>query len=178
MKVVFLTLLLGLICAAQEAPAELDPSEITGDWHSVLTAADNKEKIEEGGPLRAYIRRLECNDTCSSIGIKFYVKVDRTCLLFTEVAKRQEGDIYVTKCKGKNALQLIHVSDNMVVNYVENDDGDKITKMTEGVAKENSFTQEGLQKYQELNNENGVPNENTENLIKTSKAPEDNRYPK
>lgn len=39
-----------------------------------------------------------------------------------------------------------------------------------------SFTQEELQKYQELNNENGVPNENTENLIKTSKAPEENRY--
>ena len=40
----------------------------------------------------------------------------------------------------------------------------------------NSFTQEELQKYQELNNKNGVPNENTENLIETSKAPEENRY--
>ena len=49
-------------------------SQITGDWHSILTAADNKEKIEKEGPLRAYIRWLECIDSCSSLSIKFYAK--------------------------------------------------------------------------------------------------------
>ena len=39
-----------------------------------------------------------------------------------------------------------------------------------------SFTQEELQKYQELNSERGTPNENIENVIKTGKAPEDSRY--
>ena len=32
-----------------------------------------------------------------------------------------------------NVFQLIHVSDNMLVTYVENDDGEKITKITEGI---------------------------------------------
>ena len=42
----------------------------------------------------------------------------------------------------------------------------------------NSFTQEEIQKYQELNSERGTPNENIEYAIETGKAPEDSRYPK
>lgn len=36
---------------------------------------------------------------------------------------------------GANTLELIHVSENMLVTYVENYDGEKITKMTEGLGK-------------------------------------------
>ncbi|DAA12525.1 TPA: allergen Bos d 2-like [Bos taurus] len=175
MKTVFLTLLLGLVCAAQEAPAELDPSQITGDWHSILMAADNIQKIEEGGPLRAYIRQLECTDRCSSLSVNFYANVDGTCLLLTEVAERQEGYVDELKYEGTNTFKLIHVSDNMLVTYIENDDGSKKTKITDGVGKGDSFTPEELQKYQEVNTERGIPNENIENVIETDKAPEDNR---
>ena len=33
---------------------------------------------------------------------------------------------------GRIYLQIIHVTDNMLVFYYENDDGEKITKVTEG----------------------------------------------
>ena len=36
---------------------------------------------------------------------------------------------------GTNTLELIHVSENMLVTYVENYDGERITKMTEGLGK-------------------------------------------
>ncbi|XDC68500.1 hypothetical protein R6Z07M_019682 [Ovis aries] len=167
MKAGFLTLLLGLVCAAQEAPAELDPSQVTGEWCTIYAAADNKEKIVKGGPLRCYYHQIEGINDCKYPSLTFYAKDDRRYQLFTEALKRQEGDVYIIEFTGTNVLQLIYVSDNMVVTYFENDDGEKITKITEGVAKGDSFTQEKLQKYQELNNERGIPNENIENVIET-----------
>nr|XP_014333645.1 PREDICTED: allergen Bos d 2 [Bos mutus] len=171
MKAVFLTLLFGLVCAAQETPAEIDPSKIPGEWRIIYAAADNKDKIVEGGPLRNYYRRIECINDCESLSITFYLKDQGTCLLLTEVAKRQEGYVYVLEFDGTNTLEVIHVSENMLVTYVENYDGERITKMTEGLAKGTSFTPEELEKYQQLNSERGVPNENIENLIKTDNCP-------
>uniref|UniRef100_A0ABI0NTQ0 Major allergen BDA20 n=1 Tax=Bos taurus TaxID=9913 RepID=A0ABI0NTQ0_BOVIN len=171
MKAVFLTLLFGLVCAAQETPPEIDPSKIPGEWRIIYAAADNKDKIVEGGPLRNYYRRIECINDCESLSITFYLKDQGTCLLLTEVAKRQEGYVYVLEFYGTNTLEVIHVSENMLVTYVENYDGERITKMTEGLAKGTSFTPEELEKYQQLNSERGVPNENIENLIKTDNCP-------
>ncbi|XP_070145826.1 allergen Bos d 2-like [Ovis canadensis] len=171
MKAVFLTLLCGLVGAAQETPAEIDPSKIPGEWRTIYAAADNKDKIVEGGPLRNYYRRIECIDDCESLSITFYLKDDGACLLLTEVAKRKEGYVYVIEVDGTNTLEVIHVSENMLVTYAENYDGERITKMTEGLAKGTSFTQEELQKYQQLNSEREVPNENIENVIETDKAP-------
>ncbi|XP_068819440.1 allergen Bos d 2-like [Capricornis sumatraensis] len=165
MKVVFLTLLLGLVCGAPETATEIDPSKVTGEWHTIY--ADNKEKIVKGGPLRCYYHQIECINDCKYPSLTFYTKDDGRCQLFTEVLKRQEGDVYVIEFTGTNVLQLIYVSDNMVVTYFGNDDGEKITKITEGVGRGDSFTQEELQKCQELNSKRGLPNENIENVIKT-----------
>lgn len=37
------------------------------------------------------------------------------------------------------------------------------------------MTQEDIHKYEELNSERGIPNENIDDATKTGKAPEDNR---
>ncbi|XP_043314557.1 allergen Bos d 2-like [Cervus canadensis] len=171
MKVVFLTLLFGLLCGAQETPAEIDPSKVTGEWRTIYVAADNKEKIVEGGPLRCYNRQIECKNDCEYLFISFYVKFDGRCQFFSEELKRQEGGIYITESGGTNYLQIIHVTDNVLVFYFENDDGQKITKITEASARGTSFTQEELQKYQELNSERGIPNENIDNVIETDNCP-------
>ncbi|XP_055249695.1 allergen Bos d 2-like [Moschus berezovskii] len=171
MKVVLLNLVLVLVCAAQETPAEIDPSKVTGEWRTIYAAADNKEKIVEGGPLRCYNRQIECDDDCEHLSLAFYVKIDGRCQFFSEELKRQEGGVYFIEFAGENYLQIIHVSDNMLVFYYENDDGEKITKITEGCARGTSFTQEELQKYQELNSERGIPNENIDNVIETDNCP-------
>ena len=41
--------------------------------------------------------------------------------------------------EGANYLQIIHVSDNILVLYFENDDGQKTTKLTEGCGMYYSF---------------------------------------
>ncbi|XP_055249430.1 allergen Bos d 2-like [Moschus berezovskii] len=170
MKTVFLTLILGLVCAAQEAQAELDPSQITGDWHSVLSAADNKEKIEEGGPLRAYVRHLKCSDSCSELSIEFYVKFPEKCILLNVVAERDE-DVYHVTYMGSNFFELIPVSENALAIYGENFDGEETTKVTQLLAKGDSVTQEESQQYEELNKERGIPPENTEDLTETDDCP-------
>ncbi|ELR56493.1 hypothetical protein M91_02832, partial [Bos mutus] len=174
MKAVFLTLLFGLVCAAQESPPEIDPSKVRRMRRLVhhLHTADNKERVVEGGPLRCYCYQTECNNDCTYLSPTFYVKIDGRCQLFTQVLKRQEGGIYLIEYADTNVLQLIHVPDNMLVTYFENDDGQKITKITIGTAKGDNFTQEELQKYQEPNNERGIPNENIENVIEAGEAPE------
>ncbi|XP_055249767.1 allergen Bos d 2-like [Moschus berezovskii] len=171
MKAVFVTLVFGLVCVAQETATEIDYSKVRGEWRTIYAAADNKEKIVEGGPLRGYYRQIECTDDCEYLSLTFYAKEDGRCKKFTEVSKRQEGGVYVIEFAGTNVFQIIHVSDNMLVTYFENDDGEKITKITEGVGRGDSFTQEELQKYQELNSERGIPNENIDNVIETDNCP-------
>nr|XP_020730843.1 allergen Bos d 2-like isoform X1 [Odocoileus virginianus texanus] len=170
MKTVFLTLL-GLVCAAQEPPTELEPSQITGDWRSILTAADNKEKIEQGGPRKVYIHRLECTDKCSSVAIKFYIKFQDACLLLNAVAER-DGEVYHTGFMGANFFKLIPMSDNTLAIYGENVDGVKTTKVTQLLAKGDGVTQEEIQQYEELNKERGIPTENTEDLTETDDCPQ------
>ncbi|XP_061264209.1 allergen Bos d 2-like [Bos javanicus] len=171
MKTVFLTLLLGLVCAAQEAPAELDPSQITGDWHSILMAADNIQKIEEGGPLRAYIRQLECTDRCSSLSVNLYAKFPSQCTFLNVVAER-EGDVYHVGYMGSNFFELIPVSENTLAVYGENFDGVKSTKVTQLLAIGDGATQEDIQQYEELNRERGIPIEHIEDLTQTDDCPQ------
>ncbi|ELR56494.1 hypothetical protein M91_02833, partial [Bos mutus] len=171
MKTVFLTLLLGLVCAAQEAPAEIDPSQITGDWHSILMAADNIQKIEEGGPLRAYIRQLECTDRCSSLSVNLYAKFPSQCTFLNVVAER-EGDVYHVGYMGSNFFELIPVSENTLAVYGENFDGVKSTKVTQLLAKGDHATQEDIQQYEELNRERGIPIEHIEDLTQTDDCPQ------
>ncbi|XP_043315957.1 allergen Bos d 2-like isoform X1 [Cervus elaphus] len=171
MKAVFLTLLLGLVCAAQEAPAQPEASEITGNWYTIYMAADNKEKIEEGGPLRVYFRRFECIDNCEKLSISFILTNYDSCTLITVVAQRGEGNVYHVDYMGKNSVQLIPVSQTMLVFYAQNFDGEKTTKVTYAVGKGDSLSQEDIQKYEEMNNEKGIPNENTEDGAHTDHCP-------
>lgn len=46
------------------------------------------------------------------------------------------------------------------------------------LGKGDSLSQEDIQKYEEINNERGIPNENTEDGAQTGKGPEDSRYQK
>ncbi|KAB0372054.1 hypothetical protein FD755_015846, partial [Muntiacus reevesi] len=72
---------------------------------------------------------------------------------------------------GKNSVQLIPVSQTMLVFYAQNFDGEKTTKVTYAVGKGDSLSQEDIQKYEEVNNERGIPNENTEDGAQTDNCP-------
>ncbi|KAM7339083.1 hypothetical protein ACRRTK_002567 [Alexandromys fortis] len=48
--------------------------EIDGKWVTVAIAADNVKKIEEGRPLRVYLRELTCKESCDRLELTFYIK--------------------------------------------------------------------------------------------------------
>ncbi|KAH0520440.1 Aphrodisin [Microtus ochrogaster] len=62
-------LLLALAIGLAHAYAEID-----GKWVTVAIAADNVTKIEEGRPLRKYLRELTCNESCDKLEFTFYIK--------------------------------------------------------------------------------------------------------
>ncbi|MXQ95107.1 hypothetical protein E5288_WYG018554 [Bos mutus] len=145
MKAVFLTLLLGLVCAAQETPAETEASEITGDWNTIYMAVDNKEKIEQGGPLRGYIRHFECINNCEQLSVTFYVKPPHG------VTAKSRYFVWYYMCIGGGwGLCLIPKNDKR---------------------KGDSLTEEDFQRYEELNSERGIPNENIDDATKTDNCP-------
>ncbi|XDA91042.1 hypothetical protein R6Z07M_019680 [Ovis aries] len=168
MKAVFLTLILGLVCGAQETPAE---TEITGDWNTIYIAVDNKEKIQQGGPLRAYIHHFECINNCEQLSVTFYIKASYNCTLLTVVGTREE-DVYVVNYMGENSFEVNRVSGNLILFYAENFDGVRKTKVTHALGiKGDSLTQEDIHKHEELNSERGIPNENIDDATKTDSCP-------
>ena len=46
----------------------------TGEWRTIYAAADNKEKIVEGGPLRGCYCQIECINDCEYLYTTFYAK--------------------------------------------------------------------------------------------------------
>jgi hypothetical protein len=49
--------------------------QINGDWDSILIAADDVDKISEGGPPRTLFRRVECSEHRDDITVNFCVKL-------------------------------------------------------------------------------------------------------
>ncbi|XP_045361270.2 allergen Bos d 2-like [Camelus bactrianus] len=144
MKTLLLRLVLGVLCAAQ----------ITGEWHTIYTASDNVQKIQENGSLRGYSHRTECSNGCKTLSITYCIKWN------------------LPKFSGKNYFQLIHVSKNMLVIYAENIDGDETTHLTEVTAKGRDLNEAEYKKFEELPKDKGVLTENTEHVISTGEVPE------
>ena len=48
--------------------------QLEGKWVTIAIAADNVDRIEEGGPMRLYFREVTCNEDCSQMEYTFYVK--------------------------------------------------------------------------------------------------------
>ncbi|NP_001192114.1 lipocalin Cav p 3.0101 precursor [Cavia porcellus] len=158
MQILLLALTIGLAYAHQT----LDPSEINGQWHTISIAADNVEKIGEGGPLRGYFHNLHCYDGCKNIGLTFYVKLDGNCQRFDVLgAKQEDSDVYVAQYSGTNHFEVIGKKEDAIAFYNHNtDETGKETKMIVVVARRDSLTEEEQQKLQEVAGEKGIPKDN------------------
>ncbi|XP_055420236.1 odorant-binding protein-like isoform X2 [Bubalus kerabau] len=74
MKVLFLSLLLGVICAAQEEEAQPSLSELSGQWRTAYIASSNLGKIKPNGPFRVYLHKLLFDDEQGTVDFYFFVK--------------------------------------------------------------------------------------------------------
>nr|XP_044624131.1 female-specific lacrimal gland protein-like [Equus asinus]XP_044624132.1 female-specific lacrimal gland protein-like [Equus asinus] len=172
MKILLLTLVLGVVCADQEPQSETDYSLTPGEWYTTSIASDDTEKIQENGPLRGYSRRIECISNCSTVAITFYQKINGECRKYIVVGTSTKDDIYKVDFLGENYFQFIFKSSDSLVIYGENvDDEGKVTLVTELLAKEHSVSEQDYQKFKELTEEKGIPAENIEDIINTDDCP-------
>ncbi|KAK7808310.1 hypothetical protein U0070_013992, partial [Myodes glareolus] len=70
---------------------------IDGEWVTTAIAADNVDKIDKGGPLRIYVRKLTCNERCLQMEITFYVDLNGQCSKTKVIGYKQEDGSYRTQ---------------------------------------------------------------------------------
>ncbi|KFO22772.1 Odorant-binding protein [Fukomys damarensis] len=87
--------------------------EINGEWRSIAEAADNVEKIQEGGPLRAYLRSLNCFQGCRKLSVNFYVKLNEDWREFSVLSEKRPSDgVYTAVCEyllSRMTWTLVHI---------------------------------------------------------------------
>ncbi|XP_033615999.1 lipocalin Cav p 3.0101 [Fukomys damarensis] len=170
MQILLLALAVGL-ASAQNNPT---PSEIDGEWHSIYIAADNVEKIEEGGDMRGYFRELHCQDGCKNISIRFYIKKEGVCQEFTVVGVKDEasGD-YFTDYSGENYFSIVYNTQEFIIFHNKNVDvAGKTTNVILATGKRYSLTVQEQQKFAAVVEEYRIPLQNTRNVILTDTCPE------
>uniref|UniRef100_A0A8D2HJA8 Lipocalin/cytosolic fatty-acid binding domain-containing protein n=1 Tax=Urocitellus parryii TaxID=9999 RepID=A0A8D2HJA8_UROPR len=144
---------------------------INGDWKSILLAADNVEKIEQGGDLRVQLRHLECVDACDKLAITFFVKLNGECHKFSAVGIKGANGVYETDFSGDNYFQIKYVKNGFILFYNKNVDADgKVTYVTLIAGKYESLSEEQKTKFEELTVEKNIPKENIRNIIETGKV--------
>ncbi|XP_058391330.1 female-specific lacrimal gland protein-like [Diceros bicornis minor] len=124
MKILLLTLVLGLVWADQEPQSEDGESLITGKWYTISIASNDIEKICENGSLRGYVRRIECSNNCDQVYITLYQKINGVCQKHTAVGTRTKKDSYAVTSRERS---------------ISEEDYQKFKELTEdkGIPKEN-----------------------------------------
>ncbi|KAK2493498.1 hypothetical protein MC885_021273 [Smutsia gigantea] len=186
MRILLLTLFLGLVCADHESTSEDDyPSVsriqssgwkssycIPGDWHTVLKAANDTKKITENGELRFYIRRLRCSNGCEIINIDFYTKVDGICQNHTVASTKRENDTYEVDFNGKISFKFTVTSRGILLIYAEHTDADgKKTVVTELLAKIPQIKKREYDNFKKFSQKKGITEEKIEDVTITDTCP-------
>ncbi|XP_040599755.1 female-specific lacrimal gland protein [Mesocricetus auratus] len=165
-KFLLLALALGVSCAHYQN-LEVSPSEVDGKWYSLYIAADNKEKVSEGGPLRAYIKNVECIDECQTLKITFYTKVEGVCQEHTIVGRKGEDGKYITDFSGQNYFHIVEKSDDTMTFHNVNVDDSGKTNVILVVGRGESSSIEQKQRFEKTAEEYDIPKENIEDLVPT-----------
>ncbi|XP_054979056.1 lipocalin Cav p 2.0101-like [Sorex araneus] len=136
----------------------------TGEWRFFADSADNKEKIEENGPLRGFLRDVNCNDRqCNSVTLTFWMINNGVCEKVTLVGNRAPGsDQYTTAFEGQNYFTFCDQSKNVLVICIRNtDETGTVTNMVKGAVRPGyEPTDADREMYEKLVKEHGIPLEN------------------
>ncbi|XP_010604424.1 lipocalin Cav p 3.0101 [Fukomys damarensis] len=169
MRILLLALAVGFACA----DSQINPARINGEWRSIAEAADNVEKIQEGGPLRAYLRSLNCFQGCRKLSVNFYVKLNEDWREFSVLSEKRPSDgVYTAVYSGQNFFNISSPDDGITVFSSTNvDENGRRTRLLLLGARKDSLTQAEESKFRQLAVENGIPEENIVNLADSDTYP-------
>ncbi|CAM9217248.1 unnamed protein product [Rangifer tarandus platyrhynchus] len=171
MKVLFLTLLLAVVCAAQEEEAEQSLSELSGQWRTVYIGSTNPEKIQENGPFRTYFRKLVFDDEKGTVDFYFYVKRNGKWKKVHVTGKKQDDGTFAVEYEGQNEFKVISVSKtHLVAHDINVDEDGKRTELT-GLFVKLNVEEEALEKFRQLTKEKGIDGKNVVNFIENEGHP-------
>uniref|UniRef100_A0A8P0P6M1 Lipocalin/cytosolic fatty-acid binding domain-containing protein n=1 Tax=Canis lupus familiaris TaxID=9615 RepID=A0A8P0P6M1_CANLF len=83
---------------------------ISGDWYSILLASDIKEKIEENGSMRVFVKDIEVLSN-SSLIFTMHTKVNGKCTKISLICNKTEKDgEYDVVHDGYNLFRIIETA--------------------------------------------------------------------
>ncbi|XP_055420235.1 odorant-binding protein-like isoform X1 [Bubalus kerabau] len=167
MKVLFLSLLLGVICAAQEEEAQPSLSELSGQWRTAYIASSNLGKIKPNGPFRVYLHKLLFDDEQGTVDFYFFVKRKGKWEYKHVTGIKQEDGTFAVDYEGKNVFEVSHASNNILIVHNTNVDEHGQKTVLTGLFVKVNIEDESLQKFKELTQEKGIEEENVVNFIET-----------
>ncbi|XP_043315194.1 odorant-binding protein-like [Cervus canadensis] len=171
MKVLFLTLFLAVVCAAQEEEAEQSLSELSGQWRTVYIGSTNPKKIQENGPFRTYFRKLVFDDEKGTVDFYFYVKRNGKWKDVHVTGTKLDGGTFAVEYEGQNEFKVISVSKtHLVAHNVNVDDDGNRTELT-GLFVKLNVEEEGLEKFRQLTEQKGIEEKNVVNFIENEDHP-------
>ncbi|KAM5331415.1 allergen Fel d 4-like [Glossophaga mutica] len=176
MKLLLLCLGLTLVCAHHEdnhdiVRGNIDMSKLSGEWYTVLLASELKEKIQENGSFRLFVKSIQALDN-SSLIVKYHQKVNGECaegaFFFdgTEI-KGVYGDAY----DGYTRVQFPEVVYNdYILVYMLNFDNEKITQVMKIDARTPDVSPQVKKRFEEFCQRHGIPKENVLDLTNTDRC--------
>ncbi|XP_041910248.1 odorant-binding protein-like [Arvicola amphibius] len=153
-------LLLALAFGLAHAHAEID-----GKWVTIAIAADNVNKIEEGGPLRIYLRELTCTETCDRLGVTFYIKENGQCMKTKVIGNRQEDGKYRAQFEGDNTFGPVYATPEFT-NFANHnvDRTGQTTNVIYVFGKGQLLTPDQYEKIEEFAKVQNIPTENIQDV--------------
>ncbi|KAM5331412.1 allergen Fel d 4-like isoform 5-T5 [Glossophaga mutica] len=167
---------LTLVCAHPEehhdvVTSNLDMSKLSGEWYTVLLASELKEKIDENGSFRVFLRSIQASDNSSMI-VKCHHKVNGECTEHTFVCDEKEvKGVYSVAYDGYTRVQFPEVvyNDYMFVHML-NFDNEKITQTIKLDARTPDVSPQLKKRFEEFCQRHGIPKENVLDLTNTDRC--------
>ncbi|XP_075814386.1 odorant-binding protein-like isoform X1 [Microtus pennsylvanicus] len=142
--------------------------EIDGKWVTVAIAADNVKKIEEGRPLRIYLREITCKESCDRLELTFYIKVNGQCTKTKVTGNRQEDGKYNAQFEGDNTFGPVYLTPEFIIFANQNvDRTGQTTNMIYVYGKGQPLTPEQYEKIEEFAKVQNIPRENIQDVQAT-----------
>ncbi|XP_024418076.2 allergen Fel d 4 [Desmodus rotundus] len=174
MKLLLLLCLgLTLVCASNHdvVKCNFDMSQISGEWYTILWGSEDREMIEENGSMRLFLEYVEDLDN-SSVLFKYHKNVNGECAELNLITDpTEENGVYSVPYDGYNTFYIIEaVYNKYVIIHCMNFQNGKKTDMIELYARNQDVSPELKEKFEEICQNRGIPQENILDFTKADRC--------
>ncbi|XP_047557146.1 allergen Fel d 4-like [Lutra lutra] len=175
MKLLLLGLGLILVCAHEEGNdvvrSNFDYLKISGYWNSIFMASDVREKIEEGGSMRVFVKHIEALSN-SSLLFNMRTKVDGKC---TEISlltdKTEKDDEYSVVYDGYNVFSIVETDyTGYIMFHLVNFKEEHTFQLMELYAREPDVSEEVKKRFVKYCQKRGIVKENIIDLTEDDRC--------